>query len=471
MKNTIDQQKNKYEITAVEKGLYVPFHVIFDRIDDENLKLFNFLPLNRRIQLNQLDLITEDYNIIMKDDVILHYKLLDLIFYIKVENPGMSSDEFISTVKIFLESNPKITDTISNEIENNYTLNLNAVKGNANKVNAEIQVTDETNKVFLKGTMLMRFVTPIICIYENTLDGEYNTFDIYCECLKWFSDTEDENAIINKLHKLVFSRFIKTKYPHRVIWNYIKQKADDPYIAAMAVTKNIVNTVLLKTRNNTSIVSFLDVVIRRKIKFLFEFNYAISYKSIKVNSSKELEEKEKIEIYHLRQDEGRSKLNELAIKRLCKNIMKKYDITDEELDAEDIPEFNSIQMFILEQFYHEYKIKAIPPKQKYLLLLNLSDKLKENDIYWMDLMLFSYLDTTAQKIGTRKRYINKIIDNPKYDDCIGQYGYIMNLFESNNMIRSLIDLRCNTFIGEDGEILDIPLAPFILECIKFVNII
>ena len=64
MKNTIDQQE-RYEITAVDKGLYVPFHVIFDRRNDENLKLFNFLPLNRRIQLNQLDLITEDYNIIM----------------------------------------------------------------------------------------------------------------------------------------------------------------------------------------------------------------------------------------------------------------------------------------------------------------------------------------------------------------------------------------------------------------------
>ena len=44
------------KITAVDKGLNVPFHVIFDRQDDENLKLFNYLPLNRRIQINQIDL-------------------------------------------------------------------------------------------------------------------------------------------------------------------------------------------------------------------------------------------------------------------------------------------------------------------------------------------------------------------------------------------------------------------------------
>lgn len=262
---------SEFYVEPREKGIYIPFSTIFKR----DVDMFNYLPLHKRIQYNQTELIAEDYNLILDTDEKLYYKLLGLLFDIRVEKQTLTQEEFEELIIKFLKDNPIILERVSTNIEENYTLDLNS-RSKSTTVNTELQVTDETNKVFLKGTMLMRFVIPLTCAFESRFQEKTNFdfFNLYSECLKMFSDTEDPNAIINKLHKLVFSRLVKTKYSNKVIWGYIRQKSDDVNATAISITRNIVNTVLLKTKNNTSIVSFLDVVIRKKIKFLFEYNCA-----------------------------------------------------------------------------------------------------------------------------------------------------------------------------------------------------
>ena len=453
-------------ITGDEKGILVPFDRVFKRDD---VKLFNSLPLIKRIQINQTDLIVEDWQMIMCDDIKLYYKLLALIFDIRVEKKEEDIEDMIMT---FIDNNPIIMERIDKHIEENYTITLD--KGTSANVNIELQVTDELNKTFLKAITLMRFITPLVCLYELENNVNYDFFNIYCACLVKFNG--GSTSIINKLHKIVFSRLVRTKYSNRVIWNYIRQKSDDVSITSLAITKNIVNTVLIKTKNNTSLISFLDVVIRNKIKFLFEYDYSISYKSIKVNSNKELEDKEKLEIHHLKYDRGVQKLNEMAIKQECKKIYETYgkefiDNKIEYLKEVCKDEVNSIQLYLLEQKYHNFKIKSLDIKRKYILMAGLGEEFLANNLEIFYNILYSRINTASRRINIRKRTVEKISITPLYMDAMLQYSDVSTIFENNNMIRTLIDLKSNVFEDKNGNILDINGNDFIVEVLTFIKVV
>lgn len=453
-------------ITGDERGINVPFDRIFKRDD---VKLFNSLPLIKRIQINQTDLIVEDWQIVMSNDVELYYKLLALIYDIRIENKGANIENVIMS---FIDENPIIMKRISDNIDKNYTITLD--KGASANVNIELQVTDELNKTFLKAISLMRFITPLVCLYEFENGENYDYYNIYCECLIKFNG--GSSSIINKLHKIVFSRLVRTKYSNRVIWSYIRQKSDDVSITSLAITKNIVNTVLIKTKNNTSLIAFLDVVIRNKIKFLFEYDYSVSYKSIKVNSNKELEDKEKLEIHHLKYDKGVQKLNEMAIIQECKKIYERYGkklINEriEQLEAVCQGEVNSIQLFLLEQKYHNFKIKSLNIKRKYILMAGLGEEFLENNLDIFNRILYSRINTSSRRINIRKRTVEKISITPLYMDAMLQYSDVSTIFENNNMIRSLIDLKSNVFEDRNGNILDINANDFIVEVLTFIKVV
>ena len=165
--------QEKFFITGDEKGILLPFDRVFKR---EDVKLFNSLPLIKRIQINQTDLIVEDWQVIMSNDIKLYYKLLSLIFDIRIENKGADIEE---TLMKFIDDNPIIMERISNYIEENYTITLD--KGGSANVNIELQVTDELNKTFLKAIMLMRFITPLVCLYEvenNITNFDFSNFSL-----------------------------------------------------------------------------------------------------------------------------------------------------------------------------------------------------------------------------------------------------------------------------------------------------
>lgn len=461
-------QYTNHETSFDNRSIIIPFDKLFNRQDVVD---FNKITLNRRAYYNQTELIANDYSFLLNDNCPLAYDLLGLLFELKIENDNMSLEQFEKRIEEFIDKNKvNLVDKISNLIEDTYTLDLD---GNvASNVNVELQITDAINKVFLKGAILIRFIIPLICLFEKNCDEDIEQIKFYrlfTTCFKKFNTTNEPNAAINKLYKLVFSRIIRTKYSDRVIWNYLKNRGLDPATASTEITKNIVLTVIPKTSPNTSIVSFLDVVIREKIKYLFTYNYGLSYKPIRVNSDKELEDKEKIEIHQLKMDEGKHLLNNRSINKECNRIMNTYEITEELIEyiAENI---NSIQLVILQNYYKRYSINSQDKRTKAILILGLHCKLQEMNMPLLSCVLVSELNTTQKRMSSRKKMVEKIMASDKYIDTLHKYSTILSVLEKNNAIKALIDIRNNYFIF-NGEELELPVELFSVEIMRFLSLV
>jgi len=373
--------------------------------------------------------------------------------------------------KLFL-NNELLIKVIGDIVEEEYTLNLNEMSKGKN-INVELQVTDELNKIYLKSSILMRILIPLLCDFNGDDDTtERLIYDIFTEIIKRFDS--NSTSALNKLYKIIYSRVFQTKYSDVVIWTYLKNMSVDLMIIIKRYYKVVIKNIFPKIKHNTSVISYLDVVIKQKLKFLFTYKYPISYKPLRAETTDddELSEQERMEINLLRNDQGMSIINEMSIIQEISKIKKKYTITDSIIkDFINGRQLNSIQIYLVRIYYSNKITINSNKKDIFYLLYGMKRDLEEMNFSIIPQILDCAIAPNIRKMNNRKKLVEKVVSSEKYIYLLKNYLPIKNILDKNNVILSLMTIKNSKFLNKDNEEIDFStehLAEEILDLLLFI---
>jgi hypothetical protein len=447
----------------------IAFDKLFNRDDISHMNNF---AINKRSYYNCLDLISNDLNLVLNRYHDLAYSLLEIRYYMLTNKAEYTYMNFYKDIERLFLDNPNLIQVITDIVDEEYTLDLNETS-TGKKINVELQVTDELNKVYLKSSILMRILIPLLCDFNSDDDTtESLIYDIFTEIIKRFDG--NSTSALNKLYKIIYSRVFQTKYSDVVIWTYLKNMSVDLMIIIKKYYKIIIKNIFPKINHNSSVISYLDVVIKQKLKFLFTYKYPISYKPLKAETTddEELSEQERMEINLLRNDQGMSIINEMSIMQEISKIKKKYSVTDTEIkEFIDGRQLNSIQIYLVKIFYAD-KIKINSNKKDiFYLLYGMKRELEDMNFSIIPDILSCSIAQNVRKMNNRKKLVEKVVSSEKYTYLLKSYLPIKNILDKNNVILSLMTIKNSKFLNKEKEEMDFSteqLAEEVLDLLLYI---
>lgn len=441
--------KQKYcHYNLEKKFIIIEMDKIFGRPD---IAYMNTFKINKRSYYKILHLIEKDYNIIIDNYPEFLLSLLEVKYANNIEK---NTDLVVSKINEIIEDE-KLYEFIDKYVEENYTLNLDKYI-NVNDKNAEYAINDDKNKIILKTSMVARLLIPLLC--ETSLN-ESDVYFLFTKVMRKFDN--DSLHTVQKLYKFIKLRIDRTIYSDKVIWKYLKVHSIDPTIFIRELTKSLTVNIITKLDHNKSAVSYLDVVIKEKVKFAFTYNYPINIKSIK-SSDQEFEEKEKLEIHMLKHDEGELLLHKVSIEHEVSNI----EIPEE---YKYLVEIHNPYTSKFLSIYYSDKFDSIfaTPEQRAKLILKMKAELIERGYEVIPEILTSEIVKNEKRLNNRKKLNEKIISSEKYMDFLHKYKDTLNLIEKNNPILQLITVKNNKFV-HNGEEIELPLEELSGEILDLV---
>lgn len=454
-----DEQFNQDNICYYEPKtatLYVQTEKIFDRddlsfVDGFRLNKLNYCKLSR--------FIARDYNLILEncDDFI--YYLLDVKYeitklkskeiYIKeskerIKKRNPSEDDIYNKIilskddkKSLIEKIYKILELDSifefsnNFVEDYYTLNLDA-RINVNEKNLEYAITDKMNKRVLALSIIARLLIPLVCeIGMNASELRL----LLTACLNKLDD--DTRRTHDKLYKFISLRVNRTSYSDSSIWDFLTNRAVDGNLFICQLEEQITNDIVAKLNYNTSIVSFLDVVIRFKIRCLFIKNYLVNYKSIKT-TDREMDDKDKMEGYMLKQDKYELYIHLLSIDNIVKNI----SIPNEYEYLNDIR--NTFTTKLLRTYYNKddyFDPIFAEGENRTKLILKMKEDLEKKNFHIIPSLIVSEIVKNESRINNRRKINDKVLSSKGYRKFLAQYRYVEPLYINNHPVMQLLSVK------------------------------
>lgn len=432
-----------------EKGhcLDVKFDQMFNRPD---IIQHNIFKIQYRRYYNNIENVAKDLNMILNKDndaarMLVKFNM-DMALRDKKEYP---IEKFYEDVINFIE---EIKSDIIDYVEENYELDLNE---NKNKINTDLQVTDEMNKVYIESSICMRILLPVICAYtqENTIENIF--YKIFRLVAKTFGEN-DEVDPLTKLSRIIKSRIYQTKYSDKKIWKFLTNQSKDMELIGFDFYVSIIESIIPKILEDTSSIRYIDVVLKKKLNYAFTFKYGIEYKPLRnLENDDDSDERDRLNemIFVSRKDEAQLILNKLTIKTYLDNFMEEYDVTE-----------NDIELFKKENL-HDKNINSI---QNYFLLLSYGDKFEmdvttEQDrvkllyklIVDMDEMGFTEIPKMLNAvikneniIPPKTRMSSKLKQQSKYLKTLNKYGDVIDIVEKDNFIHKIYDFKNINYIDE-----------------------
>jgi hypothetical protein len=207
-------------------------------------------------------------------------------------------------------------------------------------------------------------------------------------------------------------------------------------------------SIITKIDHNKSTISYLDVVIRDKIKNTFTYNYPINVKSIKP-SDKELEDKEKLEIHMNKHDKFDVNIHILSVKQEVKNV-----IVPEEYEY--LYDVHNPYTSKLLSIYYDDKFNSIfvtdNKELRTKLIIKMREELLEMGYSIIPDIIISDLRANEKRMGNRKRLNQEIISSEKYITFLHEYKDVLQIIEKNNPILQIVSLKNSTFYINDEEL-------------------
>lgn len=444
------QEKELLCYSEEDKTIVIRMDLIYERPD---IAYMNNFKINRRSYYKCVDLIVKDYNIIIEhyQDFLLY--LLDIKYENKVEG---NSDNIIEKINEIIEDD-NLFLFIEEYVDKNYTLNLDSYI-NINDKNLEYALDDEKNKIILKTSMVARLLIPIIC--ETNLK-EKDIYFILTNIMKRFDG--DTMKTVRKLYKFIELRVQRTIYSDKVIWNYLNTRSVDPQLFIRTLNKSIVNNILTKLDHNKSAISFLDVVIREKIRFLFTYNYQYNVRSIK-SSEQEMEDKEKLEIYMIKHDKAELLLHKISIEQEIKDI-----VIPEEFEY--LNEIHNPYVTKFLEIYYADKFNPLfaEPVERTKLIIKMRNELLDYNYEIIPRLLVANIIKNEKRLNNRKKLNEKIIGSDKYMEFLHNYENVLNIIDKNNPVLQLVTIKNNKFVDKNEEEIEIPLEEFSSEILDLIQ--
>lgn len=357
----------------------------------------------------------------------------------------------------------ELFEFIDSYIDETYTLNLDEkIDSNPkNDKNDEYAITDRMNKVILKTSVVTRLLIPLIC--EGILMNPQN--DLYlltCAIMNTFD--EGTTRVHNKIYKFVEFRTERTSYSDKIIWNFLERRGIDRSIVITDLYKSLFIEIIPKMDNNRSAVSYFDVVLRNKIKFIFTYSYPINYKSIETND-RELDERDKMEIHLLQKDPYQLHINQISIDEMVKDI----DIPEEYmyLTRQNNPFATEFLKFVFND--EGFDVMLADSEQRAKLILLAREDLINSGFNLMAELIMGIIIPNDRRITNRRRLTDKIESSEEGKRFRKKYKDVYPLIENNNPLGYISTIKnVNMSIPYRTETFDYDVNQLILEVISLL---
>ena len=461
-----------YKNPNEKNSIVIDFNKTLDRKDLTHLEVFN---IDRRCFYSNIENIIDTINFVlnMEPELILIYLHVytEITKKINRDDKNFSNKEFKDIILNFFLKNEKLLLLCSEFIDSTYTISLDSETGR--KINTDLQLTDDNNKIILKTAMVMRFLIPLLCLFKQ--DKNDKAF-LYCSnyLIKYYSGNSDK--VLNKLFKIVSSRVQSTVVSDRVFWNYGELLSITPAIVTNDIRKSILKQIIPKISPNTSSIKFLDVVIRFKVNCVFTYKYKWSYKPIKTNAQEEIDEREKMEYKAFVQTHNESDIiaNEVSIQQEIERILKLYDNDDINNFIEKTTYINSIRQFFLDIYYFN-KFQVIGTiNQRTILLYHMINDLKNRNFLSIPLILESNLKDQSIPLAINsviKKKLQPAFKLPSYKKLLTDYSFFLDIISNKNFLATLFSSLSYNYYDDEGNDIEINSDLHLIECIKFIELL
>lgn len=395
---------------------------------------------------------------------ILYFKYL---INSKPEGEIITIQESLDFLKEKIFTDEKLIQCIHEEVDNNYNLQLDA---SISEKNENLQITDNLNKKYLKAAMLMRLLLPVVSAISDkvtvleTLDKYI--FEIFTECILFMNDYDD--IILEKIYNIVSSRIMQTRYSDKDIWEFLKKQNKDIIIIIRMFNQYILVNNFLKIMNNKSIISYIDVVLKNKIVYLFRLDYKVSHKTLDYysatnNSDNSLTEIDKLEATLLRKDKGLAFINEQSINLKVQKLAKKYSSDESFEEFKEQVGINKFTKVFLDMFYKkEFDIIYSNKENVYYLLYEMLDVLRRKGFELIPKIVVA--EESSIRTHNKRIIKEKLSDSVKYKLLLSKYSDVENLVNKDkNFVNDiLVGLKQKRFIDlSTGEELELDI-----DCLK-----
>lgn len=458
-------------VTLKGKSIFIDFAKIFER----NLSQYDEFKVIKRTYHKQINNIYDDIKLFVEDKECLDYtyNLLYFRYLINDNDKIMTKQEVVKFIREHFFSDEKLINEINKEINDNYTLNLDSMF--AETTNENLQISDDLNKKFLKSAMLMRLLIPISSAISDKVDDiellDKYIFEINSEILLFFNN--EDNTILKKAYNIVSSRVMQTRYSEKDIWDFLLKQNSDITITIRLFNEYLMVNIFLKIMNNTSIISYIDVILKNKINYLFRLKYKVSHKTLDYYSndnddSNNLSEIDKLQLSLLRKDKGLLFLNKASIKMEVDNIKQQYNLddlwfNDEFINCTRVNEFTNIFLSI---FYKNKFDIVYDGKSEYYLLYNMLMKLYDMKYELIPMIITS--ECNSIKNHNKRMIREKLSDSVKYKLLLDKYQNVRKLLDENYINNLIIKIKQKRFLDADGNEIELEIEKLNEEILDFL---
>lgn len=450
-------EKNKSNIFIKDKTIVIEF----DKILKRDLSKFNNIEITKRSYHTILPFIRDEISFIVEEKGFIDYiySLLEFMYELNAEEDH-GEGYYLEIIDKGIFESDELKEIVFKKVYDNYTINIDT---NEYK-NERLQLTDDMNKRYLVASIYMRLLVPFIQVYRDKFklsDKERDkiTFKLYANCMIFANDGDKD--ILERLHNIVSSRIASTRYSNIVIWDFLEKMNRDITLTIKSNYEYIIVNNFVKIENNKSVISYIDVVIRNRLRNLFGANYKYAYKNVSNQSdspSDELTDMEKLESSILRRDRGINIINELSVKQEVENIKKQLLLG--ELDSSEFDDFMEnyhFNMFTSKYLDIFYKRKFnVVYKEEYVIYLvfKMISDMYSKRFTTLPKLLVSNI--TAIKINNKRKIVEKIRSSNKYMIVRKKYDNISNILDdkehNNNFVDNMIfDIKSKQFIDPITE--------------------
>lgn len=371
------------------------------------------------------------------------------------------------------------------------------------KKSEESQFTNEHSKILLCTGIATRLIVPIITNYITlfSIRDDRMFLDIHIPIIEGISrlyekDLEEETGepvtinIQNKLRKLIDNRVQSTQYSDRVIWGYLPNASINPTEYSNQLYRKIIIDIIPKLIND-SVVSFLHVVTRNQISFLFKSKLPISYKPLNqvANNNNTREDMADFNVFDsyfdFKRDESAVVRSNVEVEKLVRDLYREvgrevcYDEVNHYSQKLEITheQRRMAVLFIMNRISNRDTTASISIKDYIAIVKAMSLIFKQEGFDIMSRVLLSNYreEDIIYRNNINKTLQRKIEDSESYNSMVrGKYRYVANRMDSNRVVYNMIMpwLRYKrTSVSKDDFGVDIEYKPELLmsEMLEFIS--
>lgn len=470
-----------YEFVVYDQythNICVKFDQIFDR---EDLKKYNTFKIQFKRYYSEgtvnsstkpmMPTICNDLNYVFnKDNDSIRQYLAFATKITMMEFKPYELEDFKNDIYSFIDT---IKENVRDYVNENYHLNLSELN---DKINIDLQVTDEMNKVFIQSAIGMRLVIPIICTYTADEKIDKIFYECFREIMIKFSEIDEEhNNPLTKLRSIIRSRVEQTKYANKKIWKFMGNYTSDMTIICEQFNISLIESIIPKLDINRSAIKYIDVVLRKKLDFAFTYNFPLDYRPLKnLENDDDPDERDRLNetIFVNRKNEAALMLNKLTIKQHITQFINDNDITEDEINNFKKVnlkgrKLNNIQQyFLFITFGKIFEVTVATESDRIVLLYELIKHLEMEGFVEIPKMLSNTVENVIDMRNKVQAKRLRVQDG--FTKIIKKYEPVIDIIDNDNFIVKMTNFRNYNYYDTNNELIKFNPNNFERETISFI---